>query len=150
MRTATTWRGILDFVSSKLNAQIAVEAASSKLAADGVKVFGLGWQDPFRLPSYNAVFVVPDQLKPSRSELLVRAPIAFVAALRANSPAALYDAMSVYADAIANIFEADSTAGGIAFEVQIGDSDFSLPAPGAPLVGALTVLGTVSIDQLNL
>lgn len=148
MKTARIWRGVLAYCAKKMNAQVAIEAGVSGLLADPVKKFELGWQDPFNLQSYNALFIVPDRLRLTRGELLVKAPIAIVIALRAATSPALADAMAVYADAIANIFEADPTAGGVAHEVLLDEFDFSLPAPGAPLVGALTVLGTVSVDQI--
>jgi hypothetical protein len=148
MRTAGVWRGILKFLTSSLNEHLAREAADSGLRAEPVRVFSLGWQDPFRLPEYNALLIIPDRLMPMRDEILVKAPIAFVAAIRSSSPEALADAMAVYADAFANVFEEDPRAAGAAHEVLVNDMDFSLPAPGAPLVGALTVLATVSIDQI--
>ncbi len=148
MKAWKLYRNVKTFLEAKLNAQLAIEAAADVIAVSSVKAFAIGWRDPFNLKEYNTVLIVPDTLKRANEQIEDIASVAIVAALRADTPDALADQMSIYADAITNVFEADPTAGGKVFESQAIDFDFSLPAPGASLVGALTIILSVQLDRI--
>jgi len=149
MRTAPVYRKLLSFISSGLGDRIASVAADYGVEAPLVKHYELGWRDPFNLSAYNAVFLVPDHVAPDRQKVLARVSVAMVAAIRGSSIEALTDAMLVYSDAIPTLFEDDPTAGGAVFEVLVDDIDLSLPASGSAPVGVVTVLMTVSADQMS-
>lgn len=142
------YRNIKIFLETTLNAQLAIEAAADQIVVSSTKAFAIGWRDPFNLKEYNSLLIVPDTLRRANEQLEDLASVAIIAALKASTPDALADQMGVYADAIATVFEADPTAGGKVFEAQTIDFDFSLPAPGAPLVGALTIILSVQLDRI--
>lgn len=148
MKAWKLYRNVKTFLEANLNAQLAREAAADAIEVSSVKSFTIGWKDPFNLQEYNTVLVVPDTLRRANEQLENLASIAIVVALRAESPDALTDQMGVYADAIANVFEDDPTAGGTVFESQVIDFDFSLPARGASLIGALTIILSVQLDRI--
>jgi len=93
--------------------------------------------------------VVPDTIKRNDDAVTDDVSIAIIAALKASTPDTLSDQMGIYADAIATVFENDPTLGGIAFESNVIDIDFSLPAPGSPLIGALTAIIMVRMDRIK-
>lgn len=148
MKAWKLYRNLKTFLEAKLNTQLAVEAAADSITVSSVKAFALGWRDPFNMKEYNQVLIVPDTLRRANDQLEDLASVAIVAALRAETPDSLTDQMGAYADAIANVFETDPTAGGKVFESQVIDFDFSLPAQGAPLVGALTIILSVQLDRI--
>lgn len=148
MKAWKLYRNLKTFLEVKLNTQLAVEAAADSITVSSVKAFSIGWRDPFNMKEYNTILIVPDTLRRANEQLEDLASVAIIAALRAETPDALADQMGAYADAIANVFETDSTAGGKVFEAQVIDFDFSLPAQGAPLVGALTIILSVQLDRI--
>ena len=148
MKAWKLYRNIKTFLEAKLNTQLAVEAAADLITVSSAKALSIGWRDPFNMKEYNTVLVVPDTLRRANEQLEDFASVAIIAALRAESPDTLADQMGAYADAIANVFEADPSAGGTVFEAQVIDFDFSLPAQGAPLVGALTIILSVQLDRI--
>jgi len=148
MKAWKLYRNIKTFLEAKLNLKLVAEAAADVVEVASVKAFCIGWRDPFNLKEYNTLMIVPDSLRRANEQLEDLASIALIVAMKAPTPDALADQMGIYADAIANVFEDDPTAGKTVFESQVIDFDFSLPAPGAPLVGALTIILSVQLDRI--
>jgi len=148
MRLWNIFRSVKDYLEQNLNAKIEVCAHDANVSCAAAKTFWVGWRDPFNLKDYNSVFVVPDTIKRNNESITDDVSIAIIAALKAATPDALSYQMGIYADAIAAVIEEDPKLGGISFDTNIVDIDFSLPAPGSPLIGALTVLIVVLVDRL--
>lgn len=148
MKIWNIYRNVKDFLEQNLNAKIEALAIDAKIACTAAKAYWVGWRDPFNLKDYNSVFVVPDTLKRNDDAVTDDVSIAIIAALKAPTPDSLSDQMGIYADAIATVIEDDPTLGGVAFEANVLDIDFSLPAPGSPLIGALTAIIMVRMDRI--
>lgn len=148
MRLWNIFRSVKEYLEQNLNTKIEVFAQDANISCAAAKAFWVGWRDPFNLKDYNSVFVVPDTIKRNNETVTDDVSIAIIAALKAPTPDALSDQMGIYADAITAVIEDDPTLGGVSFETNIIDIDFSLPAPGSPLIGALTVLIMVRMNRI--
>ncbi|NLX25083.1 MAG: hypothetical protein GXY61_03860 [Lentisphaerae bacterium] len=148
MKAWDLYRNISAFLKNRLNEKLASEASEDACNVGYINSFGIGWKDPFFLKAYNAVMVVPDTLRRADDLLEYLASVAIVCAIKTPTPEALTDQMGIYADAINNLFEDDPTAGDAVFESQIIDCDFSLPTPGAPVIGVVTLILSVQLDRI--
>ncbi|SLM15267.1 hypothetical protein SPIROBIBN47_410006 [uncultured spirochete] len=148
MKIWNIYRTVKGYLEQNLNSKIEALATDANIACAAAKAFWVGWRDPFNLKDYNSVFVVPDTLKRNDDAVTDDVSIAIIAALKSPTPDSLSDQMGIYADAIATVIEDDPTLGGVAFEANVIDFDFSLPAPGSPLIGALTAIIMVRMDRI--
>lgn len=149
MKIWNIYKELKEYLEQNLNAKVKALAIDAKIVCAEAKAFWVGWRDPFNLKDYNSVFVVPDTIKRNDDAVTDDVSIAIIAALKASTPDTLSDQMGIYADAIGTVFENDPTLGGIAFESNVIDIDFSLPAPGSPLIGALTAIIMVRMDRIK-
>jgi hypothetical protein len=149
MRTWRIYQEVKDFLAQGLGGLLERIAAEGQVTVSPVKSFSIGWKDPFGLKDYNAVMIVPDTAKRVHAQRLDTITIAAVAALKARDVETLTDQMGLYADALGSLFEEDPSIGGAAFEASVDDVDFSLPTQGSPVIGVVTAIISVRMDQMQ-
>lgn len=148
MKTAKVLDQIQAALEAKLNTAIAAEAADYGKPIPPITKFSQGFEDPMRLQKYNALMVCPDTVRNDRTRQIVPVSVDLVVAVKGSEAGAVMDTMKVYADALANLVEADPTIGGAVFEARFESAEFIGPTPGNGLIGVVIVRLTVDTDNL--
>jgi hypothetical protein len=148
MKTAQLIDQLEASLRAKFNDQIALEAAEYGKTVEHVAEFSQGFEDPMQLRKYNACLICPDQVRREAGPALARNQVDLVLAIRGASKNIVLDAMKVYADAVANMIEADPSIGGHAFEARFESAEFVGPTPANGLVGVVIARLSVDADDL--
>lgn len=148
MKTAALIDQLEASLRSELNNQIALEAAEYGKTVAPVAEFSQGFEDPMQLRKYNACLICPDQVRRDASQALARNQVDIVLAIRGANKSIVMDAMKIYADAVANMIEADPSIGGQAFEARFESAEFVGPTPANGLVGVVIARLSVDADDL--
>jgi len=148
MKTAAVVNQVEVALRDNLNAQIAIEALEYSKPVAPVSEYSQGFEDPMQLRTYNACLVCPDQVRRDSGSAMAKLQIDIIFAIRGADKIMVMDTMKVYADAMANLVEADPTIGGHVFEARFEAAEFIGPTPANGLVGVVIARLSVDTDDL--
>lgn len=135
------------YLEANLNTKIDAVAAATSESIDTIKLWRIGYSNPFKLSRYNALMVFQDVAKRSGEETVLQ-PYNLIAAIAGADAEEVTIAQSAYFDAVFNLIDDDPTFGGICFESAIKDYMPFVPEERSGAIGVIHIVVNIEIDTL--
>jgi len=144
------------YLESNLNTKIEAVAAATSESIDTIKLWRIGYVNPFKLSRYNALMVFQgvaseagtNAFAAARAEKTILQPYNIIAAISGADAEEVTIAQSAYFDAVFNLIDDDPTLGGICFESAIKDYMPFVPEERSGAIGVIHIVANIEIDTL--
>ena len=137
------------YLEGNLNGKVTEVGTAIGKTIKSFKHFQVGWiSDPFTLPEYNDMFVVPDRLQVRSSEEDILFPFDLVAVVSAATEEDVTVSQLAALDALYELVEDDPELGGLCFEALVVEANFFAPVPGMGFVAITHIKLNLSVDTL--
>lgn len=145
--TTLTTKQLKSYLEANLNSQIADVAAEISESISPISLWKIGYTNPFKLSTYNALLVFADVAKPGKEKSIIL-PFNLIAAISGADSEEVTLAETAYFDAVYNLIDEDPAFGGICFEASLQDSMLYAPEERSGALGIVHIVVNLEIDTL--